>query len=228
MISVVIPIYNGIEFLEESLSSVFEQIYENWEVIIGINGHMPDSDVENLANKIKSQLMTKYKSKNRVDVIYYPTKGKSATLNAMMKDCTYDFIAMLDVDDAWMPDKLERQVPYLKDYDVVATNCEYFEDLKGTSSNPAGDISKEDFLKFNPIINCSAIIRKEHCHWDENINTGVEDYDMWLRLRYENRKIYNIPDVLCRHRVHKASFFNNRNHMYVDVLKMKWFRIMHT
>ena len=45
MISILIPIYNGVEFIEESVSSVLRQNYENWELLIGVNGHPPNSKI---------------------------------------------------------------------------------------------------------------------------------------------------------------------------------------
>ena len=49
MISILIPIYNGVEFIEESVSSVLNQTYDQWELLIGINGHPQNSDVYKIA-----------------------------------------------------------------------------------------------------------------------------------------------------------------------------------
>ena len=49
MISILIPIYNGVEFIEESVSSVLNQTYDQWELLIGINGHSQDSEVYKIA-----------------------------------------------------------------------------------------------------------------------------------------------------------------------------------
>ena len=51
MISILMPIYNGIQFIEESVSSIKCQTYKDWELIIGINGHEKNSDVYNIAKK---------------------------------------------------------------------------------------------------------------------------------------------------------------------------------
>ena len=51
MISILIPIYNGIEFIEESVSSVLNQTYDQWELLIGINGHPQNSDVYKIAKE---------------------------------------------------------------------------------------------------------------------------------------------------------------------------------
>ena len=79
MISVLIPIYNGIEFIEESVSSVLEQTFEEWELIIGINGHPKDSDVYLIAKEYEKRSV-----KIRV-FDFFTIKGKSDALNEMIK-----------------------------------------------------------------------------------------------------------------------------------------------
>ena len=55
MISILIPIYNGIEFIEESVSSVLNQTYEQWELLIGINGHPENSDIYKIAKEYEKK-----------------------------------------------------------------------------------------------------------------------------------------------------------------------------
>ena len=223
MFSIVIPIYNGVKYLEDSLTSVFEQTYKEWEVIIGINGHEPDSEIEKIANLIKEKLQNHYKLKNRIDIIYYSTKGKAATLNAMITHCKYNYIALLDVDDIWLPKKLEKQLAYIDNFDIVGSQCNYFHDMSGSPGIPTGNLKDFNFFSCNPIINCSAVLKKEFCTWcTDDQCFGVEDYDLWLRLKHENRTFYNIGEILCLHRIHRESFFNNSNQNYVDFVKHKW------
>ncbi len=218
MISIFIPLYNGIEFLKQSLESVINQTYTNWEVIIGINGHPPNSIVQQEALNI-IQILNR--NIDKIRLIYYSTEGKAATLNAMKKDAKYDYIAILDVDDIWHPSKLIKQIPYINDYHVVGTKCSYFGNMVFVPELPTGDISNIDFLQSNPIINSSAIIHKSCFDIDEN--SKIEDYELWLKLRYENKRFYNVPDVLCFHRIHQSSAFNNTNHLYLEEVKNKWF-----
>jgi hypothetical protein len=128
----------------------------------------------------------------------------------MIPYCKYDYVAILDVDDVWYDNKLEAQKEFLGKYDVIGSQCVYFGDLEGIKpSIPLGDISNYNFTKVNPVINSSAIIRKELCHWIEN---GIEDYDLWLRLRSQGKTFYNFNDVLVKHRIHKTSAFNSNGH----------------
>ena len=205
MISILIPLYNGVEFLNESISSVVAQTYTEWEVIIGVNGHPPDSPVFHKAKQYE-------RVSDKIRVVEFPDiRDKSAALNEMVRHAKYSHIALLDVDDIWLYDKLEKQIPFIESgYDVVGARCIYFGERSRLQNIiptiPTGDISKCDFKIANPVINSSAVIKREHCIWDGSLN--LEDYDMWLRLRQSECRFYNCSDILVRHRLHPESAFN--------------------
>lgn len=194
------PIYNGIEFINESVNSVFNQTFQDWELIIGVNGHSENSEVFQIAtNGFKSE---------KVKVLdLYTIKGKSNALNEMLKYAKNNWIAILDVDDIWFPTKLEKQLPFLLSYDVIGTLCQYFGDSSQIPILPIYDLNTFDFYKYNPIINSSAIIRKDLCYWKEEWK-GIEDYDLWLRLWKLGKKFYNEPSIEVLHRIHNSSAFN--------------------
>ena len=218
MISILIPIYNGIEFIDESVSSVIQQTFKEWELIIGINGHPKNSDVFLTAKK--------YEEKDeRIKVIdFYTIRGKSNTLNEMINYCKYQWISLLDVDDKWFPTKLESQLPYINTYDVVGTNCKYFGDLNLAPDIPHGDLKNINFLNVNPIINSSCLLKRELCHWDDDwVGVEVEDYDLWLRLWKLNKKFYNVSEIQVLHRIHNDSAFNAKgNNLNVNKLRQKY------
>ena len=164
------PIYNGIEFIDESVSSILNQTFGQWELIIGVNGHPENSDVYKIAKEYEK------KGNGKIRVYDFHTiKGKSNTLNTMIQYCKYNYVALLDVDDIWHPQKLEVQSTVLNHYDVIGSNCVWFGDRPGIVPKiPEGDISNFDFSTVNPIINSSSIIRKDLCYWNHNWN-GKED-----------------------------------------------------
>ena len=208
MISILIPIYNGIEFIEDSVSSVLNQTYEQWELLIGVNGHPQDSEVYKIAKKYETKAG---QTLGKIRVFdFYTIKGKSNTLNEMIQFCNYNYVAILDVDDIWHPQKLEIQSKELENYDVIGSNCIWFGDRPGIVPKiPLGDISDYDFSLVNPIINSSSITRKNLCFWN-NLCDGVEDYDMWLRLRKQHKRFYNFKEILVKHRIHNSSAFNSK------------------
>ena len=201
------PIYNGIEFMNESVESILEQTYGTWELIIGINGHLESSKAYQIAKTYET-----LNQKIKVLDLHF-ISGKSEALNEMVKHAKYDHISLLDVDDIWHVNKLEMQLPFVQEgYDVVGSQCIYFgtrTHLNGVvPSIPTGNISNNDFFEFNPIINSSAIIKKEHCTWDGSLQ--LEDYDMWLSLRKKQKQFYNCSQILVKHRIHQASAFNSK------------------
>jgi teichuronic acid biosynthesis glycosyltransferase TuaG len=208
------PIYNGIEFINESIPSIMLQTYNEWELIVGINGHPKNSEIYKIAKNYENV-------DARIKVYdFYTIKGKSNTLNEMIKYCKYDRVALLDVDDIWHYKKLEVQIKYLNNYDVIGSNCVYFGDREGVIPKiPENDFSNFNFSLVNPIINSSSIIKKELCYWNEN---GIEDYDLWLTLRKQNKKFYNCPEILVKHRIHKTSAFNSKgnNNKVNSLLKL--------
>jgi hypothetical protein len=112
------------------------------------------------------------------------------------------------VDDIWHDQKLEIQSAALNQYDVIGSNCVWFGDKSNVvPSIPVGDISNFDFSTVNPIINSSSLIRRGLCQWNSNWE-GVEDYDMWLRLRAQRKRVFNYGQVLVKHRIHATSAFN--------------------
>jgi glycosyltransferase involved in cell wall biosynthesis len=213
MVSILIPIYNGIEFIDESITSVLNQTYTDWELLIGVNGHPKNSNVYKKAKE--------YEKIIKIRVFdFYQIKGKSNTLNEMLKFCNYKYVALLDVDDIWHPQKLEVQTSlFIHNYDVIGSRCIWFGEKPGIIPNiPTGDISNFDFSLVNPIINSSSIIKKDLCYWNSKWD-GIEDYDLWLRLRKLGKKIFNCNEILVRHRIHSSSAFNAKgNDNKVDSL----------
>ena len=201
MISILMPIYNGIEFINESVMSVLTQTYSEWELIIGINGHPPNSDCLNIA-KTYEMMNSNIKVLDLHEIV-----GKSNSLNEMVKHCKYNWVSLLDVDDIWLPNKLNSQVPFISTYDVIGTQCKYFGDLTVSPNIPLGNITNYDFIKSNPIINSSCLVKKELCYWN---NSFVEDYDLWLRLWKAGHRFYNVQDVQVLHRIHNNSAFNSK------------------
>jgi len=215
MISVLIPIYNGIEFIEESVSSVLNQTFQEWEILLGINGHAEDSEVFKIAKQYEMR-------DSRIRVIHLKHLGKSKALNDMLHEVKYGWVALLDVDDIWLPTKLSSQLQYMENYDVIGTMCQYFQDSTSIPYIPPGDLKNFNFYHLNPIINSSCLVRKHLCHWEEG--SEIEDYNMWLRLWKEKRAFFNVPSIQVYHRIHSDSAFNakgNSNHVPALLEKFK-------
>ena len=141
MISILMPIYNGIEFINDSVISIIIQSFNDWELIIGINGHPQNSEVFEQAKYFEN-------IDKRISVYdLYEIKGKANALNKMITFCNYNYIALLDVDDIWHYKKLETQSKLLNNYDVVGSNCVWFGDIEDIVPKiPIDDFSNFDFF----------------------------------------------------------------------------------
>lgn len=215
-ISVIIPFYNGIEFIEEAINSVVKQTHTNWELTIGINGHPPDSDIE---KELKS-IVDKYANhKEKITIRHYTTKGAPLTLNALAKDAKYDWVALLDADDYWESTKLEKQLHHISSYDVIGTHCRYVGNLNFCPSIPLNDVSEHDIFTINPMLHSSILMKKELVEFEDHF---VYDYNLWFKLFHKKKRFFNVPDILMYHRVHNNSAYNNTNQNYLEELKAKW------
>lgn len=203
-VAVLIPVYNGHEYLRECLESVQNQTRPPEQVLVGINGHDPSSDTVAILEQVCEEFMDVLP----LEVTVYAQGGKVRTLHRLLEEkVTTNFVAMLDVDDTWLPEKLELQIEILQQYQVsvVGSNCVYHGDMSGSPNIPAGILKPIDFLTHNPIINSSIVMLTDLAHWDTD---GLEDYELWLRLVRQGHVFYNLAEPLVYHRVHKDSAFN--------------------
>ncbi len=215
-VTILIPLYNGIEFLDECIKSIENQSYIFWNVLIGINGHELDSVVYQKAKQYASE---------KIVVKEYPTKGKPDTMNAMVKEAfTTNLICILDVDDWWAPNKLEEQIKFWNTglWDVIGTQCYYVVGNKISSGPnlPIGYI--KNFQKCNPLINSSCLMKKKDAYWTNEF-FGLDDYELWLRLYHNGKKFFNLTQKLTYHRIHANSSYNTTNHNFVPLLLSRYY-----
>lgn len=221
-VSIITPLYNGVEFLEQCAMSVCLQNVKNevtelsWEWWIGVNGHGDGGEVLK-----KAKLIAEKCGDATIHVVNLPTLGKVASLNALVAKCSGEWVAVLDCDDTWERNKLIYQKIAIdqskRKIDVCGTFCRYFGDfISNGPALPAGYISSKELWASNPIINSSALIRREMALWEDRF--GLEDYDLWLRLRDSGAVLFNIPEYLVNHRIHAGSAFNGKGRQDVHGL----------
>ena len=101
LVSIIMNCYNGETYLQESINSVLSQTYKNWELIFW----------DNQSNDKSAKIFKDYKDGR---LKYYCASSHIETLykarNYALKNANGEFIAFLDVDDRWLPEKLEKQV----------------------------------------------------------------------------------------------------------------------
>jgi len=199
LISVVIPVYNGEKTIAETIESVLNQSFSDFELIV-INDGSQDSTLDILAS-IQDP---------RIKIFSYPNAGLSASRNRGISQASGEFIAFLDADDLWTPDKLEAQLTALQENPNAAVAYSWTDFIDETSQFLAdgshrtanGDVYA-DLLLFNvlengsnPLIRMQALINIGN--FDESL-LASEDWDMYLRLAARYHFIcVSFPQILYR------------------------------
>jgi len=220
-VTVIIPLYNGFEFLEGSLESTRRQTFKNWVGIVAVNGHGKTG--EPVLSKVRA-LVDSLGMSEVFDVINLPDiKGGAAAITKAAEIATTPFVAHLDCDDIWLPKKLETQMKLIDSDDeigIVGTMCRYFGDSSDIPVLPPGELRKSDFVKRNPMIHSSVLIRRELAvYTDEFV---AYDYDCWVRNMLYGIKIINIDTILVFHRVHMKSFYNASGKQDPELVQKKY------
>ncbi len=211
MVSVIIPAYKVAGFIKDTLESVLNQSFEDYEVIV-INDGSPDtSELEEQINPYV-HLITYLKQ---------PNGGAGAARNAGIRASTGEFLAFLDGDDVWLPDFLRAQLELLNSgpYDVVyadATNLNESSLSRSTNMdmNPSeGKVTVESLIAGRcNVITSSVVARRSTvvavgC-FDERFRNS-QDFDLWLRMAKQGAQFNYQKRVLVHRRIYEGSLASN-------------------
>ena len=209
-ISVVMAVYNGEKYLAESINSILNQTYSNFEFII----------IDDCSTDHTWEIITNY-TDPRIKVIKNQKNLKlPSSLNLGLRMACGEYIARMDADDIASPDRFEKQINYMeknKDVAVIGGSFQVInEDGKKMYINKAycDEMLEKYYLIPSPIGHPTAMFRKsmtvdEGFFYDEKY-TSAQDYDLWLRIA-KKHKINNIPDVVLKYRVHTNSISKKRS-----------------
>ena len=207
MISVLLATYNGERFIEQSIISVLNQTFTKFELLIGFNGTTDRS----------KEIVASFNDPRIKVFDYGDDKGKAKTLNKLLQEAKYEWIAIQDDDDVWADNKLETQVQHIKEYDVIGTQIHYINEhnyiigAPDLSTKPA-EIVERSLNGNNQVASTGAIFKKADAQsidgWKEGLD-GVEDFDFWLRLMRIGKSFYNTSEPYVYHRLHSKSNFNS-------------------
>ena len=208
-VSVIMNCLDGEKYLSEAIASVYAQTYQNWELIFWDNASTDKTPV--IAQSYDSRL--RY---FRGDI----TIPLGAARNRAIEQAAGEFIAFLDVDDGWLPDKLEKQLPLFSDpsIGVVFSDACYFNEagyrrpLYGNSIPPQGDVYRRilfsNFTCLSTVVIRSIAIKEGDNWFDADIHQ-IEDADILMRLARQWKFAYS-PHVLCDYRMHTGGLtFSN-------------------
>ena len=199
-ISVLMSVYNGEEFISNSINSILNQTYKNFEFLI-IN----DGSTDNSERIIKSY------SDSRIKYLAKPNTGLTKSLNFGLKQTKGEYIARIDCDDYSMPNRLALQIKKIdknKDLGLVASRAIIIQNgkKKYTPFYSEREIKEKIKIK-NPFVHSSVLISKiffEKINFYDESFSVTQDYDAWMRLS-KISKLSMVDDVLIERHVLKNS-----------------------
>ena len=204
MISVILPIFNSDKTLSKAIESVLDQSFTDFELIV-IDNNSTDRSVE---------IITDFQKRDsRIQFIHERNQGIAYALNSGLKKSKFNFVARIDADDQMFPDRLEKQMNYLKEFreiDLVSGKVKYKNESSVKSTNgliqfveqinswkSTEEIFHHRFVE-SPIIHPSVMLRKTLFERYGNYSTQniPEDYELWLRLFHEGVRMAKIDDYV--------------------------------
>ena len=201
-VSIVMPAYNSEAFIAEAIASVHGQTYSYWDLIV----------VDDCSRDGTVRVAREWAERDpRVTVLSSPANGGTAAArNLGLSHCEGRYIAFLDADDVWAPEKLEKQLTFMAQYNAgfsFTTYQKFRPAGLGSVIGASRTVSWRDMLKGNRI-GCSTVMLDTRLFPQIRFPTGLgrqEDYALWLSLLRGGGLAYGLNEPLVRYRVHEAS-----------------------
>jgi len=208
--------YNSERFIADAIQSVLDQSLTNWELLI-----CDDASTDKSWDIIQSFA----KQNTRIKPLRLANNsGAAIARNTAIEQARGRYIAFLDSDDLWFPDKLKKQLGFMQDKNIVLSYSSYSvisEDGGGTGRiiTPPTQLSYKDMLKSNQIGCLTAI-------YDSRLMGKVmmplirkrQDYGLWLSILKQGHIAQGMPDILATYRNRSGSISSNK----FEMLKYHW------
>ncbi len=206
-VSVITPSYNSEKFIAQTIESVINQTYTNWEMII-IDDCSSDNSVE---------IITSFQRiDKRIKLIKLEgNQGAAVARNKGIELSKGRFIAFLDSDDLWLPEKLEKQLQFMIDQQVIFSYSSY--KMINETNKPVGRFKAPTKQSYNDIlktcsIGCLTVIYDTHTVGKVYMPLikRRQDFGLWLRLLKRIEFAYGIQDDLAIYRKREHSISSNK------------------
>lgn len=218
LVSVIMPCFNCENYIASSIESVLNQSYIDWELLICDDGSTDQT----------TKILERYeKLDKRITILSNKyNKGAAGARNSCMDRARGRFIAFLDADDLWLPNKLKEQIDFMIKYDYSFTYS-YYENVdmsgKFISTCMAPNYVNKNRMKFSNFIGCLTAV------YDSSIHGKVKqpeikkrnDFALWLKILSNGKdiKAYCYPKVTSKYRVNNYGLSSNK------ASALKFFRI---
>lgn len=214
LVSIIIPVYNGSNYLKEAIESALNQTYSNIEILVINDGSNDNGKTEKIALSFGNKI--RYFSKDN--------GGVSTALNYGISQMKGEWFSWLSHDDIYFPQKIEYQINALKNSntscDIVRCNTKsvdaYGNEIFRPKKKIDGELSGEEMLKAHllkevGLYGCSLLISKRVFDDVGGFDTELrlmQDEDLWIRIMFADYRFISISDELVNIRVHKGQTTN--------------------
>jgi len=220
-VRIIMPAYNSSRWISDSIQSVLDQYYEQWELLI-----VDDGSTDNTKNIVKNFLTDK-----RINYYYQKNFGPAVARNYGISKASGKYLAFLDSDDLWKPNKLEMQFNHLNknsDCCLIHTNYSIFE-YNTQTSKPFQQTpwfsnwdENERLLMFDTIGTLTVLTETQlikNLGGFKNDFYGTEDWDLWIRVSKEG-KISKLNDDTAYYRIHPDGISQSFDNHLVELNKV--------
>lgn len=222
--SILIPVHGDAMYLHETIDSILNQTYSNFDVIF----------LEDRLQDRSREWLHKFAAANTNFFIIKSIKpGISSALNFGLQECSSKYIIRIDADDLMEKTRVQKQIEFMEKnpgISVLGSQIELFNDggIIGTSNYPIRNeeiIGQMSYL--NAIAHPSVILRREtviNLGFYDPYYDGIEDFELWQRLIQKGAQFENLPEPLTRYRIHQKQSTTNhhlRNQQLKKILKLE-------
>jgi putative teichuronic acid biosynthesis glycosyltransferase tuaG len=219
LISIIMPNYNGERFIKDSIDTILNQTYKNWELLI----------VDDCSKDKSIEIIKKSYNDKRIKLIkLYENKGSAYARNKALRQAQGRYIAFLDSDDLWLNNFLEEQMKFLKANKASLVYCSYYmiDENNKEILNPyivKDKVSYKDILKFLPIGMLTSLYDTKQIgkyYFEESLGSIRDDYVYWLKILKNIDFGYANPEILARYRIHKNGITKKKYKMILPQFKV--------
>ncbi len=208
LVSIIMPSWNTAKFIAESIQCVIDQTYQNWELII----------VDDCSTDNTDEVVTSFLADKRVKYFHNEkNSGAALTRNKAMREAQGEWIAFLDSDDLWKPEKLEKQINFMKNNGYVLSYTEYEkidEDGKLLNIYVSGPkiVDKQKMYRYDYIGHLTMMYSAKHFGLIQIKDIKKNnDYAIQLQLcKKPNMKAHLLQESLAKYRVRKNSISHDK------------------
>ena len=208
LVSIIMPSWNTAKFIAESIQCVIDQTYTKWELLI-VDDCSTDNTDEVVRPFLKDERIKYYKNEKN--------SGAALTRNRAMREAQGEWIAFLDSDDLWMPEKLERQIQFMNDNGYVLSYHEYVkidEDDNPLNIYVSGPdvVNKRRMYNYDYIGQLTMMYSAKHFGLIQ-IKDIKKNNDYAIRLQLfkkEGTKAYLLKENLAKYRIRKRSISHDK------------------